>query len=210
MVILYGYINKSMRLPKSMVIQDIWMALDVLPHMRWRWQRKDINGEHPLIANLAERVLEINLRNVVPSGDQILLSERDWDDLMSPSKPARKQEPMTPVIANTQFPPHGTNFGQNMPGSTSNGPALAMGHDMQADNKQPLMEVPSGLFYPFFPERKLVPNHNGPPQNYSEMLAIAGAHAGGPYAHDSYFMEDDPSVQVWMPPVSRDCPGGPI
>ncbi|KIM89520.1 hypothetical protein PILCRDRAFT_227592 [Piloderma croceum F 1598] len=201
MVILYGHINKSMRLRKSMVIQDIWMALDVLPRMRWRWQRKDINGEHPLIANLAERVLEINLRDVVPSGDQMLLSELDWDSnasLMSPSMAVHKQEQMTPVIANAQFPSHGTNYGQSIRGSApSNGHGNGMINNHQLDNKQPLMEVPSGLFYPFFPERKLVPNRNDHSQDFSEMLAVAGAQAGGPYGHDSYIGEDD--VQMWMP-----------
>jgi hypothetical protein len=212
MVILYGHINKSMRLRKSMVIQDIWMALDVLPRMRWRWQRKDINGEHPLIANLAERVLEINLRDIVPSGDQMLLSELDWDShasLMSPSMAVHKQEQMTPVITNAQFPSHGTNYGQSIRGSApSNGHGNGMINNHQLDNKQPLMEVPSGLFYPFFPERKLVPNRNDHPQDFSEMLAAAGAQAGGPYGHDSYIGEDDVAgVQMWMPQASYIYPG---
>jgi hypothetical protein len=213
MVILYGHINKSMRLRKSMVIQDIWMALDVLPRMRWRWQRKDINGEHPLIANLAERVLDINLRDVVPSGDQMLLSEQDWDSntsLMSPSMAVHKQEQMTPVITNAQFPGHGTNYGQSIRGpASSNGHRNGMRNDNQPDNKQPLMEVPSGLFYPFFPERKLVPSRNDHPQDFSEMLAVAGAQAGGPYGHDSYITEDDVAgVPMWIAQVSHLCPDG--
>jgi hypothetical protein len=210
MVILYGHINKSMRLHKSVVVQDIWMALDVLPRMRWRWQRKDINGEHPLIANLAERVLEVNLRDVVPSSDQMLLSEQDWDidaSLMSPSLAVHKQEQMTPVIANAQFPAHGATYAQSIRGPTRN--------DNLSDSKQPLMEVPSGLFYPFFPERKLVPNRNGPPQDFSEMLAAAGAQAGGPYGQDTYVLEDDatashPGVQMWMSSVSYDRPDGSL
>ena len=71
------------------------MALDVLARMRWRWQHKDTNAEHPLIANLAERVLEVNLCEVVPSGNQMLLPEQDWDSdtsLMSPSMGTNKQE----------------------------------------------------------------------------------------------------------------------
>jgi len=202
MVILYGHINKSIRLPKSVVIQDIWMALDVLPRLRWRWQRKDINGEHPLIASLAERVLEINLRDVVPSGDQTLLAEQNWDSdasLMSPSMAVHKQEQMTPVIANAQFPAHSTTYGQSI-----HAPASSNGHRNginSSDNKQSLMEVPSGLFYPFFPERKVIPNRNGPPQDFSEMLAVAGAQAGGPYGQDSFVVDDDthPGVQMWMP-----------
>ena len=213
MVILYGHINKSMRLPKAVVIQDIWMALDVLPRMRWRWERKDINGEHPLIANLAERVLEISLHEVVPSGDQMLLSEQDWDSnasLVSPSMAGHKQEQMTPVMANAQFP-RGTAFGQSVRGSNpSNGPNDGLRNDKQLESKEPLMEVPSGLFYPFFPERKLIQNRNGPPQDFSEMFAAAGAQAGGPYGADSYTLEEDvavshPGVQMWIPSVSYSC-----
>jgi hypothetical protein len=218
MVILYGHINKSMRLHKNVVVQDIWMALDVLPRMRWRWQRKDTNGEHPLIANLAERVLEVNLREVVPSGDQMLLPEQDWDSdasLMSPSMATNKQEQMTPVMADAQFPAHGTNYAQSTRGpAPSNGPRNGSRHDNHSDNK-PLMEVPSGLFYPFFPERKLAPVRNGPPQDFSEMLAAAGAQAGGPYGQDSYAMDDDVAVshsgvQMWMPSVSCDCLDGAL
>jgi len=176
--------------------------------MRWRWERKDINGEHPLIANLAERVLEISLHEVVPSGDQMLLSEQDWDSnasLVSPSMAGHKQEQMTPVMMNAQFP-RGTAFGQSVRGSnSSNGPDNGLRNDKQLESREPLMEVPSGLFYPFFPERKLIQNRNGPPQDFSEMLAAAGAQAGGPYGSDSYGMEDDvavgnPGVQMWIPP----------
>lgn len=207
MVILYGHINKSMRLAKSVVIQDIWMALDVLPRLRWRWQRKDINGEHPLIANLAERVLEINLRDVVPSGDQMLLAEQNWDSdasLMSPSMAVHKQEQMTPIITNAQFPAHSVTYGQSIRGPTPNGARNGMRNDNLSEGKQPLMEVPSGLFYPFFPERKVVPSRNG--QDFGEMLAVAGAQAGGPYGQDSYVLEDEvpagnQPVQMWMQPV---------
>jgi hypothetical protein len=220
MVILYGHINKSMRLHKSVVIQDIWMALDVLPRMRWRWQRKDTNGEHPLIANLAERVLEINLRDVVPSGDQMLLSEQDWDSdasLVSPSMAVHhKQEQMTPIMTNSQFTTHGT-YGQSIRGPPpSNDPRNGLRNENLMDGKQPLMEVPSGLFYPFFPERKLAPtNRNGPPQDFSQMFAAAGAQAGGPYGQDSYMVEDDaaishPGVQMWMSSVSCDRSGRQI
>jgi hypothetical protein len=216
MVILYGHINKSIRLPKSVVIQDIWMALDVLPRLRWRWQRKDINGEHPLIANLAERVLEINLRDVVPSGDQTLLAEQNWDSdasLMSPSMAVHKQEQMTPVIANAPFPAHNGTYGQSVRGPTpSNGHMNGNGmrNDNMLENKQALMEVPSGLFYPFFPERKVIPNRIGPPQDFSEMLAVAGAQAGGPYGQDTYSVEEDPGAShpgppMWMPTVSCGC-----
>lgn len=209
MVILYGHMSNSKRLPKEVVIQDIWMALDVLPRMRWRWERKDVNGEHPLIANLAERVLDINLREVVPSGDHImLLSEQDWDSdasLMSPSMAVQKQEQMTPVMPNTPFPVHDT-YPHNR-GPLANDPMNGLANDTPPDGKQQLMEVPPGLFYPFFPERKLGGGRNGPPQDFNELLAAVGAQTSGSYLPDPYITEEDASathsrIQMWIPPVS--------
>jgi len=210
MVILYGHMSNSKRLHRDVVIQDIFMALDVLPRMRWRWERKDVNGEHPLIANLAERVLNINLREVVPSGDHImLLSEQDWDSdtsLLSPSMAVQKQEQMTPVMANTPFPAHDTSYGTHSRGPlSSNDPMNGLTNDAPSDGKQQLMEVPAGLFYPFFPERKVGGGRNGPPQDFNELLAAAGAQAGGSYGPDTYILEEDASathsgIQMWIPP----------
>lgn len=208
MVILYGHMSHSKRLPKEVVIQDIWMALDVLPRMRWRWERKDVNGEHPLIANLAERVLDINLREVVPSGDHImLLSEQDWDSdasLMSPSMAVQKQEQMTPVMPNTPFPIH--EYPHNRV-PLANDAMNRLGNDTPPDGKQQLMEVPPGLFYPFFPERKVSGGRNGPPHDFNELLAAVGAQPGGSYLPDPYITEEDASathsrIQMWIPPVS--------
>jgi len=125
--------------------------------------------------------------------------------LMSPSMAVHKQEQMTPVMANAQFPAHNATYGQSIRGPTpSNGNRNGMRNESMSGNKQSLMEVPSGLFYPFFPERKVIPNRNGPPQDFSEMLAVAGAQAGGPYAQDTFAVDEDPAVshptaQMWLP-----------
>lgn len=79
MVILYGHMSHSDRLSRQEMIEDVWMALDMLPRLRWRWERKDLNGGHPLIAKLAEKVLNVNLRTVGPTKDPVLLSELDWE-----------------------------------------------------------------------------------------------------------------------------------
>lgn len=51
----------------------------MLPSFRWRWERKDLNGGHPLIARLAEKVLDVNLRLVGPTSHPVLMPELDWE-----------------------------------------------------------------------------------------------------------------------------------
>lgn len=200
MVILYGHMSHSGGLDKSIVVQDIWMALDVLPRMRWRWQRKDVNGEHPLIANLAEKVLDLHLRDVVPSGDTMLISEQDWEaEILVSAVP--KHEPSTPVMTNasTSFPPGS--------GPYSQGPMSGLGQGQRSsDSKQTLPELPSNLFYPFFPERKI----GNRAQDFNELLAAASQQSAEYEYNNSVMDEDGPGPQVpWMapgPPRQRGMP----
>lgn len=192
MVILCGHLSQLHRLQPHVEVQDIWMALDVLPRMRWRWERKDVNGEHPMIAQLAERILSINLRDVVPTGDHMLLSEQDWDSeisLLSPSIAVQKQEQVTPVMRNVPFPIHGGNESYGTPSrdSHSNGPMTRLKPDLTDGRRE--MAIPSDLFYPFYPERSV---QNGP-QDFQELLAAAGAQ-GGPYSSESYLPNSGPNV----------------
>jgi hypothetical protein len=78
MVILYGHMSHCERLSRQVMIEDVWMALGMLPRFRWRWERKDLNGGHPLTSKLAEKVLNVNLRTVGPTKNPVLLSELDW------------------------------------------------------------------------------------------------------------------------------------
>ncbi|KAJ3495698.1 hypothetical protein NMY22_g19903 [Coprinellus aureogranulatus] len=87
MVILYGHMSKVDCLPFNTALEDLWLALDMLPRFRWRWERKDMNGAHPLIARLAERVMQVNLRNIAPTGNPVLRSEPAWDDEQPPATP---------------------------------------------------------------------------------------------------------------------------
>jgi hypothetical protein len=62
------------------------MALDMLPRFRWRWERKDYNGGHPVIHGLAERVLNVDLRLVGPASHPMLLCEEtDWTKIADPT-----------------------------------------------------------------------------------------------------------------------------
>ena len=118
MVILYGHMSVVDKLPLQVALEDVWMALDMLPQFRWRWERKDLNPGHPLIAKLAEKVLDVNLHQVAPSGAPMLLSEQDWDGEMirspKPGATTANQTPVTPKIG----PGHGHHAsGPNIPKS---------------------------------------------------------------------------------------------
>lgn len=80
-VILLGHSQKCERLTPDVEKQDVWMALDMLPRSRWRWERKDLNGGHPVIHDLAQRVLNVDLAEVgPPKAPQVLLCEEsDWN-----------------------------------------------------------------------------------------------------------------------------------
>ncbi|KAG1843956.1 fungal-specific transcription factor domain-containing protein [Suillus subalutaceus] len=192
MVILYGHMSHCERLSRQVMIEDVWMALDMLPRFRWRWERKDLNGGHPLISKLAEKVLNVNLRTVGPTKDPVLLSELDWEAdspgmLSSPALSGQQQlrvHPGTPTMSH---------------------PSYSM-----ADK---LAEVPAGLFYPFYQNpMSATPRDAGvtggdsgqDPQGYGHLLAAA-AQPNGTYgcqpSSDSYMLEEIVPThgnQVWM------------
>lgn len=222
MVILYGHMSKCEVLPRQMALQDVWLALDMLPRFRWRWERKDFNGGHPLIAKLAERVMEVNLQQVSPVTHPSLLCEADWDDDIVMS-PVPKSQQSTPTLSATGYPP--TVYGpqpRSTPGSANgNGSgASGSGGSTPADGHgQQLMEVPSQLFYPFYPETQAVfsmpppaqpgTSSGAPGREYRHLLEAAAAAQDNSYgsSHDSYMSEErDPhqshqqqqGMQMWM------------
>ncbi|KAF8124148.1 fungal-specific transcription factor domain-containing protein [Boletus edulis] len=192
MVILYGHMSRCERLSRQVMIEDVWMALDMLPRFRWRWERKDLNDGHPLISTLAEKVLNVDLRSVSPPKDPVLLSESDW-------------ETETVIV-----------------GSSS----------MSSPRQAHLPEIPTGLFYPFYPESQMGPitnaqasgandDGNGSDENngdHTQLLAAAAAQpdgSNGTYGHqssqDSYMLKEivPPSIlanghtgAIWMNVVS--------
>lgn len=154
MVILYGHMSKCERLPREVALEDVWMALDMLPSFRWRWERKDLKGGHPLIAKLAEEVLKVNLHQVSPTTPPMLISEADWDTEGVYSPKASGQHPSTPTMGPAQYSqgPYAKSpsVGPTIKGSPGKPGMASLQPPAIPDEK--LAEVPSGLFYPFYPD----------------------------------------------------------
>ena len=160
MVILFGHMSRCDSLTRQVALEDVWMALDMLPSFRWRWEGKETNGSHPLIATLAEKVLEVNLRQVGPSSHPVLMPELDWDLENSGSPLATHTAASTPSLANTNVSyAQGT---PSFPGSPPIGPAAppssrvhVSGTGNSSGSSGPvemkLAEVPPNLFFPFYP-----------------------------------------------------------
>lgn len=227
MVILYGHMSQSDCLSRETMIEDVWMALDMLPRFRWRWERKDLNGGHPLISKLAEKVLDVNLCSVSPAKDPVLISELDWDTdapggiLGSPSFVSQTQAHMQQQKPHAPYPGSGHMapvFGPHRPMPQGSPGKIAQGSDKLAD-------VPLGLFYPFYPENPMatggdaqdsgVSSENGSASgggDYSHLLAAAqpvGSYGCHP-SQDAYMLEEIPPShvphnggQVWMSVVSN-------
>lgn len=234
MVILYGHMSHCERLPRQVMIEDVWMALDMLPRFRWRWDRKDLGGGHPLISKLAEKVLNVDLRTVGPPKDPILLSELDWDtenvilgspSMASPRQPHSQSQQKTPTLAH---PPYQSEVYGPRTASQSTTPVKSVGPQLSlAMVGDKLAEVPTGLFYPFFPENP-IGNSQGQGSNdggsndsgadYTQLLAAAAAQpngSNGSYGYqssqDTYMLEEiipttvpssGHSGAIWMNVVS--------
>jgi hypothetical protein len=219
MVILYGHMSRCERLPRQVALEDVWMALDMLPRFRWRWERKDPAGAggHPLISKLAERVLDVNLHQVGPPSHPVLMSEDEYEPgLLSPTQAGGGAQVGSGGGGGAQSPqqaqgPHGHGHGHVF-GPT---PAPPRAPKDGAGGKLP--EVDSALFYPFFPEKGVqepvaqvpMPNGhgagggglhgpggagaNGGHQDYTRLLA-AVQHPTGGYGYqqnqDSFMLEE--------------------
>ena len=143
MVILYGHMSKCERLPRDVALEDIWMALDMLPSLRWTWERKDMNGAHPLIARLAEKVFDIQLQNVGGTGQSMLLSELDWDS----ESPVGA---LTPTSSQPNVSRLSLSYGANSYGNVpSNNKEKGKYNETNGKN---LVDVPPMLFWPYDPQ----------------------------------------------------------
>jgi hypothetical protein len=166
MVILFGHMSRCDSLTRQVALEDVWMALDMLPSFRWRWEGKETNGSHPLIATLAEKVLEVNLRQVGPSSHPVLMPELDWDLENTGSPLATHTAASTPSLTNTNATyAHGAPGTPSFPGSPPIGPAappssrvLVSGAGSGSSSggssgpvEMKLAEVPPNLFFPFYP-----------------------------------------------------------
>ncbi|KAL5485752.1 hypothetical protein ACEPAI_6793 [Sanghuangporus weigelae] len=189
MVILYGQMSQCDRLPRDVAIEDIWFALDMLPRFRWRWERKDMNGGHPLIEKLAEKVLGLNLSEMKRSGGvPVLIPEDDWES----SSPTGTGS-LSPTVG-PRSPKHPrVPFSESYASSNSSG---------DADGKT-LAAVPAGWFWPMDPENpvELPPEHAHvavqqqiPPQPYQPIGTIGCTPSQGTYILE----EKDPAVPKSM------------
>ncbi|KAF8311076.1 hypothetical protein DL93DRAFT_2061475, partial [Clavulina sp. PMI_390] len=57
MIILYARFSKVEALDPEIAKADCALALKLVPTLRWRWERQDNQGSHPLIARLAHKLL---------------------------------------------------------------------------------------------------------------------------------------------------------
>jgi len=197
MVILYGQTSKCECLPKHTALEDIWLALDMLPRFRWRWERKDANGGHPLIAKVAERVLEVDLQTLHPESvtSPILLPEPAWDYVSSSPTSVCHQPIAAPYEASRPVQSNGhanpSVYGPRPRPVDSGTPSdVTKGGDTTPPEKS-MASFPTTLFYPFYPEAALPANQAGGSSNtssgssYQEYLNVAAKTQDGLYANHS-------------------------
>jgi len=161
MVVLFGHMSRCESLTRQVALEDVWMALDMLPSFRWRWERKELNNSHPLIATLAEKVFGVNLRQAGPSSHPVLMPELDLDLEGTSSPIATHTTASTPSLSNTTYT-HGASGTPAFPGSPPIGPAIpttsrahvpgSAGGSANGPVESKLAEVPVNLFYPFYPD----------------------------------------------------------
>ena len=204
MVILYGHISGVECLPAHIALEDVWLALDMLPRFRWRWERKDVNGGHPLIAKLVEHIMGVSLHTITPAAVPILLSETQWDEQMSVQSPVLKSQNNTPVISSTAL---------TYTSTTTTGPVYSP-HQRSLNGTsgalnpsgKHLADVPTTLFYPFFPEAQANAITTAPDvgtsangntasssgQDFSQILRVAAAaqESLGGEPQESYMSEE--------------------
>jgi len=181
MVILFGHMSQCEVLPHQTALEDLWMALDMIPRFRWRWERKDVAGGHPLIARLVERVMNVDLHTIGPSSHPVLIPEPEWDEegLSSPRPKANLAviggAGATPTISSpvpntiTTVYGHGSIAGPNAgtggygvirgslngsagPSGTNNHVGSTSAPGAATPPHKRLVDMPPNLFYPFFPE----------------------------------------------------------
>lgn len=197
MVILYGHMSSCKMLTRQQALEDVWMALDMLPRFRWRWERKDLNGGHPLIAKLAEKVFDAPLHQAGPTSRPMLMPELEWtlslDGSTTPGSPM-VATPSTAAASTTSFVPT-AGFSGTRP---------------QVKLQEGLAEVPPQWFYPL-PHEPLPMDGAPPPRGGS---GTSGGYAplgtiGCAPSQESYMQEEkdsplpaNPQMDMWVTMVS--------
>jgi hypothetical protein len=145
--ILIGHSYKCDALEADVIQDDIWMALDMLPRFRWRWDRKDHHGGHPPIHEIAQKMLKADFSQGGPVSHPVLLMEEvNWThvDLTTPPDPSDASSMVIPhggLGAKLEqympaFPPSATGglypFYPENPLRASDIPVMDMGSDRPA------------------------------------------------------------------------------
>jgi len=200
MVILYGHMSRCKMLTRQQALEDVWMALDMLPRFRWRWERKDYNGGHPLIAKLAEKVFDAPLHQAGPTSRPMLMPELDW------SLPEGSATPESPMVAT----PSTTNT-SNAAYPPPSRPTNYNGHRHPVKIQEQLADVPPYWFYPLPAEQPPIDAHLQRPGDAPGPSTLANAAyaplgtIGCTQSQDSYMQEEKdapvpphPQMEMWM------------
>jgi hypothetical protein len=101
-----------------------------------------MNGGHPLIEKLTERVLCIDLRDIKSTRLPMLIPEDDWDA----NSPTVAANSVSPSVASMHSPRH--------PRSSFSGPSSSYvsGQNVHADNSKTLPQLDANWFWPMDPE----------------------------------------------------------
>lgn len=191
-------------LTRQQALEDVWMALDMLPRLRWRWERKDLNGGHPLIAKLAEKVFEAPLHQAGPTSRPMLLPELEWTATMSEGSAT----PGSPMVATPSTTAASTNSYPPTAGAYNGQPRG------QVKLQEGLAEVPPQWFYPLPQEQPPMEGSSAPrgapgPQTTANSGYAPLGTIGCAPSQDSYVQEEkdapvpaNPQMEMWMNMVS--------
>jgi hypothetical protein len=160
-VILFGHVHGCDVLKQDVEVADVWMALDMIPRFRWRWDRKDMNGGHPYIHSLAGKILDVDLSQAGPlTQPGLLLEVPDWSHV---DWATAVPHPGAPVLVKAE------------------------GHGAIPQYAQ-VLDSAMG-FYPFYPENtsRLVPP---PPTDAASSWPQHAALAAYQQSHSSYMQEE--------------------
>ncbi|KAH8832511.1 hypothetical protein DL96DRAFT_1457837 [Flagelloscypha sp. PMI_526] len=214
MVILTGHSQLVGPLERHTAVEDVWLALDMLPRFRWRWERKDCGGEHPALARMVEQVMQVDLSEVRGcSGEPVLIEEHEWDEhtiaslrTNSPSQMQLTNGNATASPTTASHSPTSTGFAsQNgYPQKTSS--SGTYGNSIAYNNSSRQFEIPNSIFYPFFPAQSTptptgnypAPGHGPaqqtPPMPQQQDLSALITEPSGPYgcqpSQDAYYSEE--------------------
>ncbi|KAG8907998.1 hypothetical protein FRB99_001164 [Tulasnella sp. 403] len=226
MVILYGVISECDALPYSRAREDVCSALHIVPLFRWRWNRKDAHGSHPLIVKLAQKVFGHDVLNVAgPLGPPLLLPEWDWTtgqaDVPPMMPPA--DSGMSPAVASQNLQGQGMGpQAQHLPVQQqvqNGGPMYQMDHSGMAppssqwDQNQQVVQghsrhMSSGTVLPPTPVSATLPRQQPSPSAVMTPNGVSGNSmssqmmmTGGPSPQDAQAPHQGQSVH-YSPPTA--------